>query len=134
MSGWQIALMIAVVLLLGLVLLPAFNRRQVRRMPQDQQILLIMKQAKGLHYIRNVSGGKQGFLYYVKNKRKILVYPWVRRGRARVITKKDPFDRWDYPEEQITLTPQEREQARQALADYARRSNQRIVWNDKPEQ
>lgn len=134
MSGWQIALMIAVVLLLGLVLLPAFNRRQVRRMPQDQQILLIMKQAKGLHYIRNVSGGKQGFLYYVKNKRKILVYPWVRRGRARVITKKDPFNRWDYPEEQITLTPQEREQARQALADYARRSNQRIVWNDKPEQ
>ena len=95
MSGWQIVLIVAAVLLLGLVLLPAFNRRQVRRMPADQQILLIMKQAKGLHYIRNVSGGKQGFLYYVKNKRKILVYPWVRRGRVRVITKKDPFDRWD---------------------------------------
>ena len=91
MSGWQIALIVAAVLLLGLVLLPAFNRWQVRRMPADQQILLIMKQAKGLHYIRNVSGGKQGFLYYVKNKRKILVYPWVRRGRVRVITKKDPF-------------------------------------------
>lgn len=72
MSGWQIALIVAAVLLLGLVLLPAFNRWQVRRMPADQQILLIMKQAKGLHYIRNVSGGKQGFLYYVKNKRKIL--------------------------------------------------------------
>ena len=100
MSGWQIALIVAAVLLLGLVLLPAFNRWQVRRMPADQQILLIMKQAKGLHYIRNVSGGKQGFLYYVKNKRKILVYPWVCRGRVRVITKKDPFDRWDYPEEQ----------------------------------
>ena len=66
MSGWQIALIVAAVLLLGLVLLPAFNRWQVRRMPADQQILLIMKQAKGLHYIRNVSGGKQGFLYYVK--------------------------------------------------------------------
>lgn len=74
MSGWQITLIVAAVLLLGLVLLPAFNRWQVRRMPADQQILLIMKQAKGLHYIRNVSGGKQGFLYYVKNKRKILVY------------------------------------------------------------
>ena len=103
-------------------------------MPADQQILLIMKQAKGLHYIRNVSGGKQGFLYYVKNKRKILVYPWVRRGRVRVITKKDPFDRWDYPEEQAPLTREERGQARQVLADYARRSNQRIVWNDKTEQ
>lgn len=134
MSGWQIALIVAAVLLLGLVLLPAFNRWQVRRMPADQQILLIMKQAKGLHYIRNVSGGKQGILYYVKNKRKILVYPWVRRGRVRVITKKDPFDRWDYPEEQTPLTREERAQARQVLADYARRSNQRIVWNDKTEQ
>lgn len=134
MSGWQIALIVAAVLLLGLVLLPAFNRWQVRRMPADQQILLIMKQAKGLHYIRNVSSGKQGFLYYVKNKRKILVYPWVRRGRVRVITKKDPFDRWDYPEEQAPLTREERMQARQVLADYARRSNQRIVWNDKTEQ
>ena len=45
MSGWQIALIVAAVLLLGLVLLPAFNRWQVRRMPADQQILLIMKQA-----------------------------------------------------------------------------------------
>lgn len=134
MSGWQIALIVAAVLFLGLVLLPAFNRWQVRRMPADQKILLIMKQAKGLHYIRNVSGGKQGFLYYVKNKRKILVYPWVRRGRVRVITKKDPFDRWDYPEEQAPLTREERAQARQVLADYARRSNQRIVWNDKTEQ
>ena len=116
MSGWQIALIVAAVLLLGLVLLPAFNRWQVRRMPADQQILLIMKQAKGLHYIRNISGGKQGFLYYVKNKRKILVYPW------------------DYPEEQAPLTREERAQARQVLADYARRSNQRIVWNDKTEQ
>ena len=47
MSGWQIALIVAAVLLLGLVLLPAFNRWQVRRMPANQQILLIMKQAKG---------------------------------------------------------------------------------------
>ena len=30
MSGWQIALIVAAVLLLGLVLLPAFNRWQVR--------------------------------------------------------------------------------------------------------
>ena len=149
MSGWQIALIVAAVLLLGLVLLPAFNRWQVRRMPADQQILLIMKQAKGLHYIRNVSGGKQGFLYYVKNKRKILVYPWVRRGRVRVITKKDPFDRWDYPEEQAPLTREERARGRALLrlgaavlfafpgaptVYYARRSNQRIVWNDKTEQ
>lgn len=52
----------------------------------------------------------------------------------RVITKKDPFDRWDYPEEQAPLTREERAQARQVLADYARRSNQRIVWNDKTEQ
>ena len=89
MSGWQIALIVAAVLLLGLVLLPAFNRWQV---------------------------------------------PWVRRGRVRVITKKDPFDRWDYPEEQAPLTLEERAQARQVLADYARRSNQRIVWNDKTEQ
>ena len=49
MSGWQIALIVAAVLLLGLVLLPAFNRWQVRRMPADQQILLIMKQGAALH-------------------------------------------------------------------------------------
>lgn len=30
MSGWQIALIVAAVLLFGLVLLPAFNRWQVR--------------------------------------------------------------------------------------------------------
>ena len=134
MSGWQIALIVAAVLLFGLVLLPAFNRWQVRRMPPDQQILLIMKQAKGAALHSQCIRRQTGLLYYVKNKRKILVYPWVRRGRVRVVTKKDPFDRWDYPEEQAPLTREERMQARQVLADYARRSNQRIVWNDKTEQ
>ena len=49
MKPYQIIIIIiAVVVLLGAVVLPLFNRQQFRRLPYDQQILAIMKQANKL--------------------------------------------------------------------------------------
>lgn len=134
MTPTQIILILAAVLLLGIVILPLFNRSQLKKMPIDQQILIIMKQAKGLTYFKNLSDGRSGNLIFVKNKRKILVYPWVLRDGVMVITKENPFDRWDYPEEREPLNADEIRQARKELAQYSRKSPVRIVWNDKAEQ
>ena len=72
MTASQIIIVVVVVLVLGIVIFPLINRQQFRNLPADQQIRIIMKQAKGLIYFKNVSKGSSGILYYVKNKRKIL--------------------------------------------------------------
>lgn len=134
MTPVQIILLIAAILLLGIVVLPAMNRSQLKKMPVDQQILIIMKQAKGLVFFKNISDGRTGNLVFVKNKRKILVYPWVLRDGVMQITKKNPFDRWDYPEEREPLNADEVLQARRELKKYSEKSAVRIVWNDETEQ
>lgn len=48
MKPYQIIIIVAVVILLGVIVLPLFNRQQFRRLPYDQQILAIMKQANKL--------------------------------------------------------------------------------------
>ena len=79
MKPYQIIIIIiAVVVLLGAVVLPLFNRQQFRRLPYDQQILAIMKQANKLVFWKNVSHGRAGSLFFVKNKRKaILLRGWL---------------------------------------------------------
>ena len=74
METYQIILILVVVAAVGILILPAFNRWQFKRLPYDQQVLTIMRQAKGLIYWKNISHGRTGSLFYVKNKRKILVY------------------------------------------------------------
>lgn len=113
MKPYQIIIIVAVVILLGVIVLPLFNRQQFRRLPYDQQILAIMKQANKLVFWKNISHGRAGSLFFVKNKRKILVYPWVINENGQMlITKENPFDKWDYPEEHEPLSADEIKQAR----------------------
>ena len=95
----QIIILVVVILVLGIIVFPLINRRQFINLEPDQQIRLIMKEAKGLVYFKNVSKGSTGVLFYVKNKRKILALPWVLDGGNMLCTKKNPFSNWDYPED-----------------------------------
>lgn len=131
MKPYQIIIIVAVVILLGVIVLPLFNRQQFRRLPYDQQILAIMKQANKLVFWKNISHGRAGSLFFVKNKRKILVYPWVLNENGQMlITKENPFDKWDYPEEHEPLSADEIKQAREELYAYADKSAVKIVFND----
>ncbi len=131
MKPYQIIIIVAVVILLGVIVLPLFNRQQFRRLPYDQQILAIMKQANKLVFWKNISHGRAGSLFFVKNKRKILVYPWVINENGQMlITKENPFDKWDYPEEHEPLSADEIKQAREELYAYAEKSAVKIVFND----
>lgn len=131
MKPYQIIIIVAVVILLGVIVLPLFNRQQFRRLPYDQQILAIMKQANKLVFWTNISHGRAGSLFFVKNKRKILVYPWVINENGQMlITKENPFDKWDYPEEHEPLSADEIKQAREELYAYADKSAVKIVFND----
>lgn len=131
MEPYQIWLIIAAVLILGIIVLPLFNRWQFRRLPYDQQVLTIMKQAKGLSFFKNISHGRTGNLFYVKNKRKILVFPWVLDEEGRmVVQKENPFDKWDYPEDNPSLTQEEILHARDELRSYSDKSVVKLVFND----
>ncbi len=131
MKPYQIIIIVAVVILPGVIVLPLFNRQQFRRLPYDQQILAIMKQANKLVFWKNISHGRAGSLFFVKNKRKILVYPWVINENGQMlITKENPFDKWDYPEEHEPLSADEIKQAREELYAYADKSAVKIVFND----
>lgn len=108
----------AVIISLGVAVFPAINRHQLKNMPYDQQIRIIMKGANKLHYFKNITNGTKGTLIYVKNKRKILSYPWVLVDGKMICTKANPFDKWDYPEEQPPLTEDEIKLAIAELEKY----------------
>ena len=121
---------VVVVILLGVIILPLINKRQFRRMPYDQQIRILMKQAKKLIFFKNVSNGTSGTLFYVKNKRKILTYPWVLADGKMLCTKKDPFTVWDYPEEHPAMTPDEIKQAVEELEKFNEKSLVKLYLQD----
>ena len=81
-----------------------------------------MKSADKLHYFKNISNGTKGTLIYVKNKRKILAYPWVLIDGKMLCTKANPFDKWDYPEEQPPFTDEEVQIALRELEKYNKHS------------
>ena len=81
-----------------------------------------MKSANKLHYFKNITNGTKGTRIYVKNKRKILSYPWVLADGKMICTKANPFDKWDYPEEQPPLTEDEIRLAIGELEKYNKHS------------
>ena len=119
-----ILIIIAAVLLLGIIIFPLINKLQFKRLPFDQQIRILMKQARGLVYFKNISYGSKGTLIYIKNKRKILTYPWVLIDGKMLCTKENPFDFWDYPEEKPPLSEDEK---KQALAELEKFNDKSIV-------
>ena len=128
MTAAQIIIVVVVVLVLGIVIFPLINRQQFRNLPADQQIRIIMKQAKGLIYFKNVSKGSSGILYYVKNKRKILAFPWVLYDGKMLCTRKHPFEHWDYPEEKQPLNDDELEQLKNELEKFNKKNPVKIVF------
>lgn len=131
MESYQIILILAAVVFVGIIVLPVFNRWQFRRLPYDQQVLTIMRQAKGLVFWKNISHGRTGSLFFVKNKRKILVFPWILDENGRmVIDKENPFDKWDYPEDHPQLNADEIRQASRELKKYSDKSPVKIVFYD----
>ena len=117
-----VCIVVAVIIVLGVVVFPIVNKHQLKNMPYDQQIRIIMKSANKLHYFKNISNGTKGTLIYVKNKRKILAYPWVLIDGKMLCTKANPFDKWDYPEEQPPFTDEEVQIALRELEKYNKHS------------
>lgn len=111
-------LIIVAVIILGIIVFPFINNRQFRKMPLEQQVRILMKQAKGLAYFKNITNGTKGMLVYIKNKRKIYTYPWVLIDGKMLCTRKDLFEKWDYPEDSPPFTEEEKEQAVSELEKY----------------
>lgn len=119
MTKVQIFLIALVALvLLGIFIIPQINKRQLKNMPFDLQVRALMKEANKLIYFKNISDGTKGSLVYIKNKRKILVYPWVLIDGKMLCTKANPFEHWDYPEEKPPLNEDEIQQAIEELDKY----------------
>ncbi|MBQ7203511.1 MAG: hypothetical protein IJS03_05810 [Eubacterium sp.] len=121
---------IVVLIILGIIVIPLFNKRQFQKMPYDQKVRILMKQAKKLVFFKNVSNGSTGTLYFVKNKRKILALPWVLKEGKMLCTKDNPFDFWDYPEEKPAFTLDEIKQAADELEKYNEKSIVKLYFKD----
>jgi len=130
MSPTLIVIIVVVIILLGTAIFPFVNKWQFNRMPFDQQIRILMKQAKGLIFFKNISNGRTGTLIYVKNKRKILTYPWILEDGKMLCTKKNPFTNWDYPEEHPQMTDDEIKQAVEELEKFNDKSIVKLFLQD----
>lgn len=128
MTIQQIIIIAVVLVVLGVVIFPLINRRSFRNLPPDQQIRILMKEAKGLVYFKNVSKGSTGVLYFVKNKRKILAFPWVLSDGKMLCTRKNPFERWDYPEDKQPLNEDELSQLKTELENYNKKNPVKIIF------
>ena len=128
MTVQHIIIIVVVLIILGVVIFPLINRRSFRNLPPDQQIRILMKEAKGLAYFKNVSKGSTGILYYVKNKRKILAFPWILSDGKMLCTRTNPFERWDYPEEKEQINADELKQLADELEKFNKKNPVKIVF------
>lgn len=128
MTATQIIIIAVVILTLGIIVFPLINRRQFRNLPFEQQVRILMKEANGLIYFKNISRGSTGILYYVKNKRKILAFPWSLDDGKMLCTRKNPFEHWDYPEEKQPLNEDELKQLTEELEKYNKKNPVKIVF------
>lgn len=123
-----IIIVVAVILVLGIIVFPLINRRSFRKLPPDQKIRILMKEAKSLAYFKNISSGSTGVLYFVKNKRKILAFPWKLVDGHMLCSRKNPFERWDYPEEQAPLNEDELKLILEELEKYNKKNPVKIYF------
>ena len=118
------------VIILGIIVFPLINRYQFKKMPAEQQVRILMKQAKGLIFFKNISYGKEGKLVYIKNKRKIYIYPWVLKDGNMLCTRSDLYESWDYPEEKPAFSEEEKLQAVSELEKYNEKSLVKLCFED----
>ncbi len=132
MSKLQIIfIIIFVILILGLFILPLLNRWMFNKLPRDQKIRILIKGAKSLAHFKNVSNGNTGILYFIKNKRKIIYFPWILADGQMICTRKNPFDHWDYPEEEQPINDDELVMLKEEIANYNKKSAVKIVFPDE---
>lgn len=79
-------------------------------------------------YFKNVSNGSTGILYFVKNRRKILAFPWKLVDGHMLCTRENPFERWDYPEEQAPLNEDELKLILEELEKYNKKNPVKIYF------
>ena len=118
------------VIILGIIVFPLINRYQFKKMPAEQQVRILMKQAKGLIFFKNISYGKEGKLVYIKNKRKIYIYPWVLKDGNMLCTRRDLYETWDYPDEKPAFSEEEKLQAVAELEKYNEKSLVKLCFED----
>lgn len=123
-----VIIVIAVILVLGIIVFPLINRRSFNKLPPDQKIRILMKEANSMAYFKNVSSGSTGVLYFVKNRRKILAFPWKLVDGHMLCSRKNPFEHWDYPEEQAPLTEDEQKLTLAELEKYNKKSTVKIYF------
>lgn len=125
-----ILIFIVIIILLGFIVFPLINKAQFKRLPFEQQIRILMKQANKLVYWKNISYGTKGTLVFIKNKRKILAFPWVLIDGKMLCTKDNPFEYWDYPEDKPALNSDEVKQAVEELEKYNSKSVVKLYFKD----
>lgn len=128
MTVVKIIIILLLLAILGVVIFPLINRSQFRKLPPDQQIRILMKEANSLAYFKNISNGSTGVLYFVKNKRKIIEFPWELSNGKMLCTKPNPFDRWDYPEEKEMLSDDELSQLKEELEKFNKKNPVKIEF------
>lgn len=133
MEKLYIGIAVIAVILLGIFIIPAVNKRQLKNMPFDQQIRILMKQADKLIYWKNISSGTKGTLIYIKNKRKILSFPWVLIDGKMLCTKSNALERWDYPEERQMLNNDEIKQFYEELEKYNKKNPVKFYLQNEEE-
>ena len=67
-TSLTVGIVVSVIIFLGVIVFPIVNKHQLKNMPYDQQIRIIMKSANKLHYFKNISNGTKGTLIYVSVK------------------------------------------------------------------
>ena len=120
---------IIILIILGLIVFPIVNRKQFNKLPFEQKVRVLMNEAKGLAYFKNVSEGKSGTLIYVKNKRKIYFFPWILKDGSMYCMRDDLFIKWDYPEEKPEFTEEEKQQALSELNNYNNKNAVKFIIN-----
>lgn len=125
---WIIVVVVVVLLIVGgLFVFPIVNNRVWNGLTEEQQCLTLTQKARKLTEFKNLSAGTDGRLYYVVNKRKVLIYPWRLNDGKMEIIKPDPFDRWNYPSR--ALTQEERQKAREDLDEYTQKHHVQIIYS-----
>ena len=57
-----------------------------------------------------------------------MTFPWILVDGAMLCTRKNPFEKWDYPEEQEPLTSDELAQLKDEIEKYNKKTPVKILF------
>lgn len=121
-----ILIALVIIALCVLFVFPIINNRYWNSMTVEQQCLWLTKKAKKYVEFKNLSFGAEGKLFYVVNKRKVLIYPWMLKDGNMLVTKENAFDFWSYPDR--ALTDEEIKKAKMDLEEFNEKSRVKLLY------